>query len=130
MIEVEVPRMRRDVMDTLAVLADVEYQQRAWIRREGFLPGQYDEFDYHVHVLYDDASVLPRPEDSLQSVLIGADEVERLSSLAAVLDALLDEHGDAKADVFMADPRWPEVSRLAGFALAAMVRNWGFPFPG
>jgi hypothetical protein len=28
----------------------------------------------------------------------------------------------------MADQRWSEVSRLAGLALAAMVRNWGFPF--
>lgn len=122
--------MRLDVMNSMAVLSDLEYQQRAWIRREGFKPGAYDDFDYHVHVLYDDTQVLPNPAESLDSILLENDEVQRLTALGVVLDALLDEHGDVGAAVFIADPRWPEVSRLAAHALAAMVRNWGFPFPG
>jgi hypothetical protein len=73
-------------MDTLAVLSDAEYQQRAWIRREGFSPGHYDDFDYHVHVLYDDAAVLPQPRDSLGSILVPGDELERITRLGNVLD--------------------------------------------
>lgn len=117
--------MRRDVLDSLAVLSDVEYQERAWIRAEGFLPGQYDEFDYHVHVLYDDTAVLPDPADSIGTVLVPGDEIERLRNLGRLLDALLAEHGDVGGSVFMADPRWPEVGRMAALALAAMVRSWG-----
>ncbi|WP_371404499.1 hypothetical protein OHA10_02285 [Kribbella sp. NBC_00662] len=118
-------RMRRDVLDSLAVLSDVEYQERAWIRGEGFLPGQYDDFDYHVHVLYDETAVLPDPADSIGTVLVPGDEIERLRNLGRLLDALLAEHGDVGASVFMADPRWPEVGRMAALALAAMVRSWG-----
>ena len=121
--------MRRDVLDSLAVLFDVEYQERAWIRGEGFQPGQYDDFDYHVHVLYDDAAVLPDPANSIGTVLVAGDEIERLRSLGQLLDALLAEHGDVGASVFMADPRWPEVGRLAALALAAMTRTWAMPQP-
>lgn len=126
---VKSPRMRRDVLDSLAVLSDVEYQERAWIRKEGFLPGQYDDFDYHVHVLYDDAAVLPDPTDSIGTVLVLGDEIERLRRLGRVLDVLLAEHGDVGASVFMADPRWPEVGRSAALALAAMIRSWGMEQP-
>ncbi|MET9312065.1 hypothetical protein ABZX12_09585 [Kribbella sp. NPDC003505] len=84
--------------------------------------GQYDDFDYHVHVLYDDAAVLPDPPASVGSVLLPGDELVRLVRFGNVLDALLDDHGDVHADVFVADPRWPEVMRLAALALAAMVR--------
>lgn len=118
--------MRRDVLDTLAVLSDREYQETAWLRREGFQPGQYDDFDYHVHVLYDDAAVLPNPEDSIGTVLLPGAEIERLRNLGVLLDVLLEEHGDVGASLFLADPRWPEVMRLAALALSAMVRNWGF----
>ncbi|MEV4260225.1 hypothetical protein [Kribbella sp. NPDC049584] len=126
---VRYPRMRRDVLDSLAVLSDVEYQERAWIRGEGFQPGQYDDFGYHVHVLYDDAAVLPDPAESIGTVLVAGDEIERLRSLGQLLDALLAEHGDVSASVYMADPRWPEVGRIAALALAATIRTWAMPQP-
>jgi hypothetical protein len=119
--------MRRDVMDSLAVLSDREYQQRAWVRKEGFEPGQYNDFDYHVHVLYDDTAVLPNPHDSLGTILMPGDEVERIVKFGRVLDQMLDRHGDVPGEVFIADPQWREVMRLASVALAAMVRAWGLP---
>jgi len=118
--------MRRDVMDTLAVFSDVEYQLRAWVRREGFAPGQYDDFDYHIHVLYDDTSVLPDPDESLGTVLVAGDEVERIRELGVLLDELLDRHGDASSEKFISDAQWPAVVKLSSVALAAMVRAWGF----
>ncbi|TDU84547.1 hypothetical protein EV138_7026 [Kribbella voronezhensis] len=123
MAEVEVPRMRRDVMDSLAVLADREYQERAWVRKEGFKLGQHDDFDYHVHVLYDDTEVLRDPKAAIGSVLLPGDEADRLEALGEVLDRLLEEHGDVDDIAYLRDPRWPEVVRLAGLALAAMVRE-------
>jgi hypothetical protein len=129
MAEVEVPRMRRDVMDSLAVLGDREYQQRAWVRKEGFKLGQHDDFDYHVHVLYDDTEVLRDPAAAIGTVLLPGDEVNRLEALAELLDRLLDELGDVAGTAYLNHQRWPDVVRLAGLALAAMVREWGFePF--
>lgn len=113
-------------MDSLAVLSDVEYQERAWVRREGFAPGQYDDFDYHIHVLYDDAAVLPDPEESVGTVLVPGDEIERLRELGAVLDEILHRIGDVTGDKFVVDAQWPRVVRSSGVALAAMVRAWGF----
>lgn len=123
---VEFPRIRRDVMDSLAVLSDVEYQGRAWVRREGFAPGQHDDFDYHIHVLYDDAAVLPDPEESVGTVLVPGDEIERLRELGTVLDEILHRIGDVTGDKFVVDAQWPRVVRSSGVALAAMVRAWGF----
>jgi hypothetical protein len=118
--------MRRDVMDTLAVFSDVEYQWRAWVRREGFGPGQYDDFDYHIHVLYDDTSVLPDPDESLGTVLLPGDEIGRIRELGVLLDELLRRHGDASSEDFISDTQWPAVVKSSSVALAAMVRAWGF----
>jgi hypothetical protein len=129
LMEVEFPRIRRDVLDSMAVLSDREYQQRAWIRKEGFAPGQYEDLDYHIHVLFDDAAVLPDPAESIGQVLVPGDEVERLRLLGGLLSDLLDKHGDVDAGVFMSDPQWDDVVRTASQVLAAMVRSWGFSLP-
>ena len=97
--------------------------------KEGFGPGQYEDFDYHVHVLFDDAAVLPDPGALIGSVSVAGDEVEYLRKLGSLLNVLLDKHGDADSVVFMSDPMWDEVLQSASLALAAMVRSWGFALP-
>jgi hypothetical protein len=113
-------------MDTLATLSDLEYQRRAWVNRLGFKAGQWDDFDYHIHILYDDTSVLPDPEGSLGTVLVSGDEIGRIRAVGEVLQEMLDRHGDATSEVFLSDPQWPSLVKAAGVALAAMVRAWGF----
>ncbi|WBQ04093.1 SCO4402 family protein [Kribbella sp. CA-293567] len=125
MTVVEYPNMRCDVLDSLAVLSDTEYQRRAWIERQGFKAGGFDNFDYHIDVLYDDTEVLPNPEDSLGTVLLPGDEIERLRAVGAILDQLLDRHGDAGDEVFISDTQWPSVVSAASVALAAMIRAGG-----
>jgi hypothetical protein len=121
---VEYPLIRHNVMDSLAVLADIEYQQRVWVNPAG--SGRYEDFDLDVHTLYDDTNVLSAPEDNLGSILLPGDELDRLRQLDEVLDRLLKELGDVPGLVYTQHPDWPEVARRAGLALAAMVRAWNF----
>jgi hypothetical protein len=122
---VRYPHMRREVLRTLASLADRDYQEQAWIRHE-HSPPTYEDFRLHIHVLYDDCQVLPEPQKSVGPVLLPGDELVHLLELGRVLDALLDQYGESEDRVFMSDVRWDDVIRQAGLALAAMVRAWGF----
>jgi hypothetical protein len=122
---VKYPHVRSRVMDSLAVLADVEYQEQCWVRGET-PPGRYENFDEEIHTLFDDTNVVSDPEDNLGSSLLPGPELDRLRQLGTVLDRLLAELGDVPGADYMRHPEWPEVVRLSGLALAAMVRSWGF----
>ena len=119
--------MRREVLDALASLSDHENQQRTWIQKKYPHTDFFDDLSLNIHILYDDCTVLPDPEAMIGSVLLQGEEIMRLKRLGEVLDDLLDRHEDEPDIVFLNDPDWPLVMKLAALALAAMVRSWGFP---
>ena len=125
---VKYPNARRHVIGAVAELADAEYQQRVWIDHQYPTPTYYSDLRMVIHTLYDDWMVLPDPDAAVGSILVAGDEVERLRNLGVVLDLVIDElYGEPDA-IRLADPRWPEVVRRAGLALAAMVRaGLGWP---
>ncbi|MGH9214608.1 MAG: SCO4402 family protein [Acidimicrobiales bacterium] len=125
-IAVKFPAMRREVMRALAALADQPYQQQVWFGHKYPHEDYFDDLTVCVHILYDDAQVLPEPSSRVGSVLLDGDELARLRQLGAVLDVLLESHGDAPDVEYLSDLRWANVARSAGLALAAMVRGWGF----
>lgn len=114
---VRFPAMRDEVVSALRALADRDYQERVWIRRELPSPGFYDELDIEVHVLFDDIDVCVEPERWVGYVLESADEVEPLRRLGNALGALIDDLGDAPDSDYLADPRWPGVVEAAAAAL-------------
>ena len=118
MAGVTFPEMRREVMRALASLAAPDYQQRVWLD-----PARFENLSLDVHVLFDDTEVLPHPESRVGSVLVAGDEVEALTALAGPLDELLDRLADSADGDYLAAEAWPEICRLAGLALAAMVRS-------
>jgi hypothetical protein len=126
---VRFPQMRVEVMSSLASLADPEYQQRAWVRRDVEADTGRDNLTMCIHSLYDDNQVLPEPSVCVGTVLAVGDEVGRLNELGAILDRLIDQHGDAPDDVYLSAPEWQEVVKRASLALTAMVRAWALPFP-
>jgi len=113
------PGMRQQVLSAIDALADPEYQQRVWIRRELPHPDYYDELDLNVHILFDDAQVLPDPASAV-GVLLHPDEVEPLGALGTVLDPLIDELDDQPDAVYLGHPRWGEVVRAAEAARSVM----------
>jgi hypothetical protein len=126
MSDVEFPAMRREVLDALAALADAEYQQRVWVRREYPRLDFFDDVKARVNALYDDCQVLPAPESRLWTVLLPGDELNRLRALDRVFSPLIDELGAAPDAAYLADPRWADVTKAAGGALAAMVLAGGY----
>lgn len=114
--------MREWIVDALQVLADPDYQQRVWIRREYPHPGFFDNLDMNIHTLFDDAVVLPDPEPAI-GALIYPDEVEVLRALGAVFEPLIDELGNVGDADYLAHPRWAEVVRRAADAYRVMHAN-------
>jgi hypothetical protein len=118
---IEFPEMRAEVICALRSLSDLDYQRERWGRYE---PGIsfYDDLDLNIHILYDDAAVLPDPEPDVPALLY-VSEVGALRSVDAVLSPIISELGDAADSVYMSHPRWPEVARAAAEAFALMKAN-------
>lgn len=121
------PSMRWSVLDAVASLADEEYQRQMWLGSSAPTPGVFDDLSLNVSILFDDCEVLPDPVRALGTVLVPGDNLERLKRLGDVLSRLIDRHGDEPDVNYLNDPEWKEVVRLAGLALAAMVRARGLP---
>lgn len=122
MSEVRFPQMRAEVIDAVRALADPEYQQRVWIRRELPQPDYYDDFTLNIHILYDDTRVLEEPAGTVGDVLRSAEEATALAPLARQLDALFDRYGtDLSDEEYLATPEWAGVVRAAQTALAALT---------
>lgn len=125
MTSVKYPAMRREVIDSMAALSDLEYQKRVWIDHVLPTENYYDDLTLRVHVLYDDTMVLPDPSSAIGDVLVSGDEVDRIAKLGQVLGPIIDELGESGDIRYIGHPEWPKVARYAGLALSAMVLAGG-----
>lgn len=126
-VKAKYPSMRWAVLDALASLADEEYQRQIWIGSSTSTRDVFDDLSLNVNILFDDCEVLPDPERALGAVLVPGDDLGRLRRLGEVLSSLIDRHGNEPDIKYLNDTEWKEVIRLAGLALAAMVRARGLP---
>jgi hypothetical protein len=123
---VEFPEWREEVVEAVRSLSDPAYQQRIWIDHDYPDPNFFDALEECIHTLFDDADVLPEPSHRLGALLRDDAEVVALRTLGAALEAMVDDLGDAPAEQYLADPRWPQVVRVAAHAhdvLTAPDRN-------
>jgi hypothetical protein len=120
---VEFPSMRAEVIGALRALSDPEHQRGTWGKYEPGVP-YYDDLDMNVHILYDDAQVLPDPESAVSSLLYES-EVSALQAVDAVLGRMIQDLGDRPDAEYLSDPRWSAVVRAAGDALAVMETRDG-----
>lgn len=118
--EVEFPAMRAEVLVALRSMASPEEQKR-WIDPPPN-PTRIENLDINVHILYDDCEVVPEPADSVGSILY-EDEVPALRDFHAAFGPLLHELRNSPDEVYLADPRWPEVIRAARRALDVMLKH-------
>lgn len=121
--KVEFPSMRAEVIDALRALSDPKHQRAKWGKYESGVP-YYDDLDVNVHILYDDAQVLPDPESAVPGLLYDS-EVLALQAVDAVLGQLIQDLGDRPDAEYLADPRWQVVVRAAGEALTVMETSDG-----
>jgi hypothetical protein len=120
-VNVRYPRVRWEVMHTVAGLSDPEYQQRVWIRHEYPHENYFDNFDQAIHTLFDDWVVLPDAKAAIGDILVDGPEVARLATLGATLSRLIDDLSDAPDADYLAHADWPLVISQAASALSAMV---------
>lgn len=119
MNDVEFPEMRSEVVLAIRALADSDYQQRVWIRREYPHPKFYDDFTMNIHVLYDDTRLLELLDEAkIGDVLRNEDERASLRPLRDALETLFDRQGMKLTDEqYLATPEWPAVVSAAQTAL-------------
>lgn len=115
---VEFPSMRAEVIGALRALSDPEHQRVTWGKYESGV-SYYDDLDMNVHILYDDAQVLPDPESAVPSLLYES-EVSALQAVHAVLGQMIQDLGDSPDAEYLSDARWADVVRAAREALAVM----------
>lgn len=117
--EVRYPEMRAEVVRAVTALADPGYQRRVWVARQFPHPKFFDDLDANLHVLFDDATVLPDPGQAVGTI-VWAGEVPALAELGRVLGPLIDELGDVPQQAYLDHPRWEDVVRAASRAVAVM----------
>jgi hypothetical protein len=114
--------MRNEVIGAIRALADPNYQEAVWIRREYPHPGYYDDFDLNIHILYDDTGVCEDPFGSIGSYLKSKREAEVVSQLADALNALLAAEGDDRSDSeYLGSPHWQAVVHAASTAYEVLT---------
>ena len=115
---VQFPSMRAEVVSALRSLSDLEHQKVRWGLVEDGV-NYFDDLSLVVHILYDDAAVLPDPSASVGSILYEG-EVGAILDVEKALSPLLDELGDVVDSIYVSDSRWPAVLTAAANALEMM----------
>lgn len=112
------PELRLEVIEALRSLSDPRHQRAWWGRVEEGV-NYFDDLTLNVHVLYDDAQVLPDPTTAVPDLLNEA-EVPAMRAVGEALGPMIEELGSAPDAVYTADPRWSAVLQCADAALTAM----------
>ncbi|GAB3511062.1 SCO4402 family protein [Amycolatopsis cihanbeyliensis] len=121
MTQVRFPGMRTVVVEAVEHLADAEYQQQVWVRKEHPHEQMPYTTDDAVHALYDDTSVFEEPEHAVGNVLRNKEEAEALQPLKRALDTVFDELGTDLDDAeYATAPQWAVVVATARSALAVL----------
>jgi hypothetical protein len=123
---VELPEMRKSVIDAVGSLADVAYQKRVWVNRIYPTNGYYDDFTLNVNILFDDTLVLEDPYACVGSILVSLAEADSMVVLANSIVRLLDVEGRNRCDLdYLNSPLWAEVVSAAQNSYIILVANGG-----
>lgn len=121
---VKYPSMRQEIIDTLKILADVDYQRRAWVHRQFPSGIQYDDFDTAVHVLFDDSHLADAPEKAIGWILEDEVEVQAIRPVIQAVDNILNQLGTEISDEeYINSAQWGEVVKFASEALMVFDRK-------
>jgi hypothetical protein len=104
------PDMRQQLLCTASRLADPEYQQRVWVRRE-MPPGiDVDSFDQAVHFIYDDTCLGEDADEAIGLYVRDEREARAIKSLVDAMDKLFSAKGTNLTDAeYLASQEWPQV---------------------
>lgn len=112
--QLECPEMRAELIDTMQVLSNREYQIEAWVHQR-FPPGiQEDNLDYAVHFLFDDTPLARSPESCIGVYVKDAREAELIFAVTQAMANILSKYGTSLSDrQYIDTPEWNEVVKGA-----------------
>ncbi len=112
------PYLRQQLITTLRILADWDYQYRAWVQHDFPEPIKYDCFDYAIHLLFDDTPLAEDPEREVGFILKDETEVEAVRQVVKAVDNVLNTLGtEASDEEYIRCPEWNDVIAAATTAL-------------
>lgn len=105
-------------------MADINYQQQVWVKKQ-YPPGvQYDDFDRVVHVLMDDTLLKDAPEKTIGTILEDEAEMHVVTAVIGAIDHVLKMHGTELTDEeYIHTAEWTQVVETAQAALLVMKKN-------
>ncbi|MEW9508978.1 SCO4402 family protein [Streptomyces bacillaris] len=116
---IALPYYRLHVVPAVVALASPTWQRDVWLD-----PGQFEDLDYTVHVLFDDFCDADNPSPWLGQCLRSEEEVELMAGLGAAYNAVQDSIGSAAPDeVYLDSPGWSAVVAAAARLAQVMVSN-------
>lgn len=115
------PEMRKELIDYISALSDIEYQQKIWIEKQYPNEKFYDELDYTIHFLYDDTDLATNPYAWIGLVLLNEEEAEGIRKVISVLDEIFLKYGLNLSDKeYIQLKEWDNVIESA----KALMRLW------
>lgn len=110
------PRLRAEIFDVAEMLSVARIQRFK-------VPGDPDvDFNYCVHILFDDSEVMSDPTSDVGWVLF-ENETADFEELRSILEPLIDELGDVSDEMYLTDPRWLLVQEAAKTVALRMQQN-------
>ncbi|MES2321042.1 MAG: hypothetical protein V4633_02140 [Pseudomonadota bacterium] len=121
MIQVTYPEMRKELVEYLQGLADIEYQKRVWISGDSDGTVIHDEFDYAVHFLFDDTALAHDAHSTIGWILQDASEALLIVALTKSIDGVFEKYGTGLSDAqYIELPEWQSVVAAAEAALLSI----------
>ncbi|MEU3375048.1 hypothetical protein ABZ734_31985 [Streptomyces sp. NPDC006660] len=116
---IALPHYRLHVVPAVVALASPTWQREVWLD-----PGEFENLDYVVHVLFDDFCDAHHPEAWLGQSLRTEEEVTLMARLGAAYGTVQDAVGaDAADEVYLASPHWHDVVSAAARLAQVLVAN-------
>src|SRR5471030_2687760 len=121
MIQVTYPDMRKELVEYLQGLSDLEYQKRVWVNGGSDGTVIHDEFDYVVHFLYDDTALANDAHSTIGWILQDTSEALLIAALTTCIDGVFEKYGTELSDAqYIELPEWQTVVAAAETALISI----------
>jgi hypothetical protein len=118
---VKYPKMREELLETLRNLADRDYQDQVWVKRDYPLGIKYDCFDEAVHFLYDDTVLAENPNAAIGVIIEDEKEARLMSAVCQAIDLVFEALGtEASDEEYIKSSEWTRVVEAASKALGVM----------
>ncbi|TVQ84561.1 MAG: hypothetical protein EA357_02775 [Micavibrio sp.] len=120
------PEMRKELINHLRDLSDLQYQRECWVN--GKCPGnvEHDGFDYAVHFLFDDTELALNAKNLIGFLLKDDHEANLIQGLCQIIENIFEKYGTGLSDAeYINCPEWTAVISSAKRAHLALLETKG-----